>query len=513
MAANDIQPEPVQIYFSNELLSSPELFQRRSQNHKIPVRGQKEFLPNDSVQQIACLQKTLDEHWMLVTEERVERVGNLVNADWIPEEKLVKLQSPAGKFWQTMGFSDQGKQCLFPEEALYLMESEGYESFLSDETVTLLQYQTIGSGGSLVPLKLWSVFGHLKRLGYVVNRFDTRLPSLCKQQLNLHLTTNRPSRQPKRKWSQSPSFRPCNKKSTASPEESAGQHEGEIKTSVPYSSMEDPGQLQTQQAFQDEILKSDPELDRAPGRTWWTNISSQPQPDSFQTSVRSWDFSCIFFPDLGSLSGNCACLPPPNPSLLPGALQVPECHMAHWHRNINLKEEYRSKQKQQREQHRQRCNINDDQGVRRCRNWVEYLDLVKKRRSQQHNKRLIYLREQEVMPLSQPGKCSSHRELLEQVNIIQSYDLLVANSRLPGSDQWRINFNVYQPDTEFKKSYPGKPYTRLCVCSFDGPVPNLHVLKQLSFQSGDVSVTFAVVDHGDISFYCFKEFKLPTDVH
>ncbi|MCJ8739501.1 hypothetical protein PDJAM_G00047940 [Pangasius djambal] len=513
MDANDIQPEPVQTDFSNELLSLSELFQRWSQSLKIPVRGQKEFLPNDSVQQKACLQKTLDEHWMLVTEERVERVGNLVNAEWIPEEKLVKLQSPAGKFWQTMGFCDRGKQCLFPEEALYLMEcgsvqvfyqdlplsiQEGYESFLSAETVTLLQYQ---------------VFGHLKRLGYVVNRFDTRLPSLYKQQLNLHLSNNRPSKQPKRKWSQSPSFRLCNKKSTASPEESAGQHEGEIKTSVPYSSVEDPGQLQAQHAFQDEILKSDPELDRAPGRNWWTNISSQPQPDSFKTSVRYWDFSCIFFPDLGSLSGNCACLPPPDPSLLPGALQVPECHMAHWHRNINLKEEYRSKQKQQREQHRQRCNINDDQGVLRCRNWVEYLELVEKRRSQQQNKRPTYLREQEVMPLSHPGKCSSHRELLEQVNIIQSYDLLVANSRLPGSDQWRINFNVYQPDTEFKKSYPGKPYTRLCVCSFDAPVPNLQVLKQLSFQSGDVSVTFAVVDHGDISFYCFKEFKLPIDVY
>lgn len=49
--------------------------------------------------------------------------------------------------------------------------------------------------------------------------------------------------------------------------------------------------------------------------------------------------------------------------------------------------------------------------------------------------------------------------------------------------------------------------------SFDGLVPDWHVLKQLSFQSGDVRVTFAVVDHGDISFYCFKDFKLPTDVY
>lgn len=83
------------------------------------------------------------------------------------------------------------------------------------------------------------------------------------------------------------------------------------------------------------------------------------------------------------------------------------------------------------------------------------------------------------------------------------------------SGQWKISFDVYQLDTvaEFKKSHPGKPYTRMCVCSFDGPVPDLNAMKLLSFQSGDVPVTFAVVDHGDISFYCFKDFKLPTDAY
>lgn len=102
-------------------------------------------------------------------------------------------------------------------------------------------------------------------------------------------------------------------------------------------------------------------------------------------------------------------------------------------------------------------------------------------------------------------------ELLEQVSIIQSPNLLVGNSRymmiiflqyvlfiqlyfsrklvhqasgvwllvfelhflvyhfilpfrLNGSDKWRIIFSVYQPNTEFKKSCPGKPYTHLCVC-------------------------------------------------
>ena len=32
------------------------------------------------------------------------------------------LGPPQGKFWQTMGFSEQGRQRLHPEEALYLLE-------------------------------------------------------------------------------------------------------------------------------------------------------------------------------------------------------------------------------------------------------------------------------------------------------------------------------------------------------------------------------------------------------
>lgn len=49
--------------------------------------------------------------------------------------------------------------------------------------------------------------------------------------------------------------------------------------------------------------------------------------------------------------------------------------------------------------------------------------------------------------------------------------------------------------------------------SFTGPVPDLAAIKQLSFQSGDVQIVFAVVDAGDISFYTFKDFQLPTDVY
>lgn len=111
--------------------------------------------------------------------------GSLVAAEWRPGEGFVELKSPAvsvgarahwtcddfcpagtwvtlaldptqGKFWQTMGFSEQGRQRLHPEEALYLLEcgsiqlfhqdlplsiQEAYQLLLTGDTVTFLQYQ------------------------------------------------------------------------------------------------------------------------------------------------------------------------------------------------------------------------------------------------------------------------------------------------------------------------------------------------------------------------------------
>uniref|UniRef100_A0A8C8E8A7 tRNA-splicing endonuclease subunit Sen54 N-terminal domain-containing protein n=1 Tax=Otus sunia TaxID=257818 RepID=A0A8C8E8A7_9STRI len=82
--------------------------------------------------------------------------GSLVKAEWKPGQGIVELQSPAGKFWHTMGFTERGKQCLLPEEALYLLEcgsvqlfyrdlplsiQEAYEILLSQESMSLPHYQ------------------------------------------------------------------------------------------------------------------------------------------------------------------------------------------------------------------------------------------------------------------------------------------------------------------------------------------------------------------------------------
>ncbi|XP_070779560.1 tRNA-splicing endonuclease subunit Sen54 [Enoplosus armatus] len=503
--------------FFSEVLSPSELFAARSRSHKIPVRGQKDFFPNDSEEQRQQLEQSLKEHWGLISEERVEKLGNLVKATWIPSEQIVELQSPAGKFWQTMGFSANGKQHLLPEEALYLMEcgnlqvvyqdlplsiQDGYERFLSSSTVSLRQYQ---------------VFGHLKRLGYVVHRFSpSSEPSSYARQLNLPQSRDRAGRQLKRKRSPSPtatsSRADVREESTSDRmEEDTCSHEGEEDEKPPESHLTaSPGTSGTQTAAAGSAEKGG-------GRSWWMTDVLGGRSDHLPASGRSrWDFSSIPFPDLGSREGLSSCTVPPNPSLLPGSLAVGVCDVSPWRQKINLRTVKMSSKEQKREddKRRRRWDVNKDREVRRCRNWAEYRELLG-RRQRRRKGRPAHLWNREVTPLHDPRQPVPTEELLDKISVTKSTHLLEGASRLKGSDEWRICFTVYQPDTvaDFKKSNPGKPYSRMCVCSFDGPVPDLRALKQLTLQCGDVPLVFAVVDHGDISFYTFKDFQLPTDVH
>ncbi|KAM8845706.1 tRNA-splicing endonuclease subunit Sen54 [Spinachia spinachia] len=471
----------------NEILTPSELFAARSRSHKIPVRGQKDFFPDDSEEQRQRLQQSLTEHWSLVSEERVEKLGNLVKATWIPSEGIVELQSPAGKFWQTMGFSVSGKQLLLPEEALYLMEcgnlqvfhlelplsvQDGYERFLSSSTVSLLQYQ---------------VFGHLKRLGFVVHRFDPSCqPSSYERQLNLSRSCDRAGNRLKRKRSDSPK----------EAQEQSGRKE------------EDVTPPETSRA------RLAAECSGVTGGTWWlTDVHGGQSGPSQASGSSHWDFSSILFPDVGSMERQPGRLASPDPSLLPGSLAVGVCDVAPWRRRINLRQVKTSLKEQRRQKSKQRRGVNKDREVRRCRNWTEYRALLERRRGGRHG-RPAHLWNRDVTPLHEPGQPIPTVELLDKISVIRSTHLLEGASRLNDSGEWRICFNVYQPESvaDFRKSDPGGPYARVCVCSFGGPVPDLRALKTLGAQSGDVSLVFAVVDHGDISFYTFKDFTLPTDV-
>ncbi|XP_028842803.1 tRNA-splicing endonuclease subunit Sen54 isoform X1 [Denticeps clupeoides] len=524
MADKETSTAPSKVDFCSELLSPSELFGARTRSNKIPVRGQKEFSRSDSEKQKERLQQSLEEHWALIAEERVERLGSLVKGLWIPGERVVELQSPAGKFWHTMGYADQGKQFLLPEEALYLMEcgdlqvffhdlplsiQEGYKTLLSPESVTLQQYQ---------------VFGHLKRLGYAVSRFDpSALPTHYEMQINLPQKNDKHSRHLKRKLDHSVTPTPRH-----SEEQSLSKRMIEEKPeteAIPGLAGLRPAPSVSPEFSGGQGMDLDEPAERSRGTSWWMKEAVEECPgvsDSENTStVPRWDFSSISFPDLGSsMARRSQPLVSPDPELLPGALKVGECDISPWLRRLNLhKEKLMWKERERlRNQQRYKRDINADPEVRKCKKWNEYLELLEKRRRHRSSSRRskpAHLWAQEVKPLTHPGDSSSHGDLLKKISVIPSSRLLDEASRLSGDLKWRISFNIYQPDmvSEYKKSNPGTPYTRICVCSFDGPVPDLQAIKQLTYQSGNSPVTFAVVDHGDISFYSFKDFQLPVDVN
>lgn len=494
----------------SEVLTPTELFAARNRSHKIPVRGQKDFIPDGSEEQRQRLEHALDEHWSLVSEERVERLGSLVKGVWIPEERVIELQTPAGKFWQTMGFSANGKQYLLPEEALFLMEcgnvqvffqglpfsiQDGYENFLSANSITFKQYL---------------VYGHLKRLGYVVLRFDpSSEPTAYSRQLNLPVSKDRGH---KRKRSPSPT-----RESKMSGETTVEQMEQDLEGEQSLMPVHQTEMQEEEAGCKQEV---NPRSEVKHG-TWWSpaDVSVKTPESSSTTGSCRWDFSSIHFPDVGSALGfrskDVAPLTAPDPSLLPGAVTVGPCDVVPWRRRINLKEirMSQSDQRKEEEKYRRKEDINKDPEVRRCRTWSEYRQLMAKRRSEVGG-RPVHLWDREVKPLHDPTQTIPHDELLEKISIIKSTSLLDGASRLEPSENWRISFSVFQPDSvsSFKKSSPGRPYVRMVVCSFDGPVPDLSVLKQLSRQSPEVPLVFAAVDHGDISFYTFKDFHLPRDV-
>ncbi|XP_045425878.1 tRNA-splicing endonuclease subunit Sen54 isoform X9 [Lemur catta] len=419
------EPDPAVVEVpAGRVLSARELLAARSRPQKLPQRshGPKDFLPDGSAAQAERLRLCREELWQLLSEERVERLGSLVAAEWRPEEGFVELKSPAGKFWQTMGFSEQGRQRLHPEEALYLLEcgsiqlfhqdlplsiQEAYQLLLTEDTVTLLQYQ---------------VFSHLKRLGYVVRRFQQScVLSPYERQLNLDGST---------------------------------------------------------QCLEDRDGKRKRR---------------------------------------GSSSRRHTLLLAPAPELLPANVAGRETDAESWCQKLNQRKEKLSwrEQEQQAEARHFREDINADPEVQRCSSWQEYKELLQRRHLQRSQNLPPHLWGQPVTPLLKPGQADSPATVLQHISVLQTTHLADGGARLlERSGGLEISFDVYQADAvaTFRKNNPGKPYARMCISGFDEPVPDLCSLKRLSYQSGDVPLIFALVDHGDISFYSFRDFTLPRDL-
>ncbi|RLV99342.1 hypothetical protein DV515_00009952 [Chloebia gouldiae] len=487
-------------------------------------RGQKDFLPDGSARQAERLRRCCEEQWRLLCEERPERPVNLVKAEWKPEQGIVELKSPAGKFWHTMGFSVRGKQCLLPEEALYLLECGSVQLFYRDVALSIQEaYETLLCQEAM-SLSHYQVFSHLKQLGYIVLRFDpSTVPSPYERQLNLesHCKSSGKHHR-KRRRSSSPWLHEKKHKvyEDLSEAEGTSSKDGDhYVDSIPMD--EKPLSLQPKESDADSAERESMPVPLDTGQKHSLSFSSRQaenrEESSTGTHAPRWDFTTITFPNMAS-DEPCTHLPSPDSRLLPENVPGREVDAASWCTQINQKQEKlsRKERKQRERESRYKSSVNADQEVRCCSNWQEYKALLEQRRQQRVWKRPAHLWDQAVTPLLRPEEVTSPAALLQQISVLQPSHILDGASRLQEDPEaLKIDFNVYQADavSKFKKTNPGKPHVRMCVRSFDEQIPSLRALKQVTYLSGDVPLVFALVDHGEITFYSLKEFKLPVDVN
>ncbi|KFU93396.1 tRNA-splicing endonuclease subunit Sen54, partial [Chaetura pelagica] len=486
--------------------------------------GYRHCIPDGSAEQAEKLRRCREEQWELLSEERAEPLRNLVKAEWKPGQGIAELQSPAGKFWHTMGFTKHGKQCLLPEETLYLLECGYIQLFYRDLPLSIQEAYEILLSQEAMSLSHYQVFSHLKQLGYIVLRFDpSTVLSPYERQLKLESHCQSSGKhQRKRRRSSSPRL---HEKKHKVPEDIP-----EAEGSSQKSGDECGGSSCT--PMDEKPLSEQPKESNAGSEEGKSNLvpldtrqkdslspSRSQAGDHRESSTRAprWDFTTIILPNVAP-DQPCTHLPSPDNGLLPENVPGREVNAACWCTRINQKQEKLSrKEREQRERERRyKSSINADREVRRCSNWQEYKDLLKQRSHKRVWKRPPHLWDQAVTPLLRPDEATSSAVLLQQISVLQPSHILDGASRLQEDPEgMKIDFNVYQADAvaKFKKTNPGKPYVRMCVRSFEEQVPSLRTLKQVTYLSGDVPVVFALVDHGEIAFYSIKEFKLPIDVN
>ncbi|NXU54162.1 SEN54 endonuclease, partial [Turnix velox] len=451
---------------------------------------------------------------------------NQVKAEWKPGQGIVELRTPAGKFWHTMGFSERGKQCLLPEESLYLLECGSLQLFYKDLPLSIQEAYEMLLCQETMSLPHYQVYSHLKQLGYIVLRFDpSTVLSSYERQLNLesHCQSSGKHNRKRRRCCSPWGHEKKHKVSEDLPEA-----EGTSKKAAD-DSQESSCLFMNKKCLseqQNESVSGDAEGQSNPG-SLDTGQKDSLNPSRSQagdhkesssgTRAPRWDFATIILPNVAP-DQPCTHLPSPDSRLLPDNVPGREVDAASWCTRINQRQEKLSrKEREHREREsRYKSSVNADQEVRCCSNWQEYKALLAKRRQQRVWRRPPHLWDQAVTPLLRPDEATSQAAILQQISVLQPSHILDGASGLQEDPEgMRIDFNVYQADAvaKFKKTNPGKPYVRMCVRSFDEQIPSLRALKQVSCQSGDVPVVFALVDHGEISFYSLKEFKLPVDVN
>ncbi|KAF8942600.1 tRNA-splicing endonuclease subunit sen54 [Haplosporangium gracile] len=133
------------------------------------------------------LKEQYDAFFQVISEERRLQEKTLSRAVYEPELGLFRLTVNKGNHFVSMGHTLKGNICLYPEEALYLVDRSSLlvehngTDFTVQQTWNLCLSQSqdhTGQWDSTQAMDRYLAYAYLKRLGYVVTRPGTYDPRL-----------------------------------------------------------------------------------------------------------------------------------------------------------------------------------------------------------------------------------------------------------------------------------------------------------------------------------------------
>ncbi|CAH1448150.1 unnamed protein product [Lactuca virosa] len=98
------------------------------------------------------------------------------------------------------------------------------------------------------------------------------------------------------------------------------------------------------------------------------------------------------------------------------------------------------------------------------------------------------------------GKSEENSSIMEVTELFSSMEINEVSKKLV--------FDVYPPNSKFRKSNPGNPIFILCIIS--GNPPTKKQIEELEGQCEGIPLKFCYVEHGRVSFFSFNQIELPV---
>ncbi|PVD37450.1 hypothetical protein C0Q70_00040 [Pomacea canaliculata] len=444
--------------------SAKELFRwRKKEKGSLPQRGGvKDFEPDDSWLQAKRLEAFYEEELFVLGEPRVEKSGNLVQGSWDEKTGLVSIEKTA-KFWMKMGFVENNHNWLYPEEALFLMEVNCLEVQHHGLSLSLQEaYNLFLWPNTTLSLEEYQVYAHLRRLGYVVLRHSGKLESTPyerKIKLDKHCAKKkRKHDRPKQGLGE-----PVNKHTAAEP--SDAQHalkNNASHTSTGFSvNITHCRQEALKNTLQEEVIALDHDTDGS-RNDMSVNCVCEEVDSSVACNVDSTK-RC----EEVNTSVECS---------------VDSTKSNHWKGDVSSCFEDAT----------DRVHLTNHQGCssEKITGAVDECDepefkRQKLEKSFEHDDALS----------------KADNAVLNRLSIIQPFQESFEGKQ---SNPVKLSFDVYLPNTTFKKTSPGLPDHRICVSRCLQPPDPLQLQSAVAYLSDNVPLHWAVVISGEISFFVFE---------